>query len=365
MKKFLFVFTFIVTIIPIVQAQDVNRHYVYENIDGLWYYLYDDYYTADLAKIPSDFSGRLDIPAYVEFEDHTYKLTAIEGGACKDTNITSVTIPQGVTSIGWYSFGECPELEDVSLPIGLEFIDDCAFAGSAKLRSIVLPEGLTHLGSAAFEGCTALTSVEFPSTLADINNYAFMDCVNLRNVNIPPTVQRIGWMTFDNCISFTKIDIPEGVKILDTCCFNNCENVESISIPSSITTMGNEVFHCCDRSSLKSVVSHIQNPFKIDGFSFFEYSYIAATLYVPKGTRQKYENMYAWNCFRNIQEVESAGICDANADGTVNAVDIIAIANFITGNAGSMTMEQADVNGDGVVNVADIVAIINVVVGKE
>ena len=184
----------------------------------------------------------------------------------------------------------------------------------------------------------------------------------MENVFIPPTVERIGWMTFDHCLSFTSIDIPEGVKILDTCCFNECENVVTISIPSTITTMGESVFHCCERSSLEKIKSYIQEPFRIDGFSFFEYSLIAATLYVPKGTKEKYENTYVWNCFRNIKEMDSDESGDINRDGVVDTADVNGVVNSIMSRSTEAIDTNLDVNSDGVVNVADIVDIVKILI---
>ena len=177
MRRLILLWLLCKAICPSILA-DVNRAYdEYGEINGMWYYLYYDDHTAILNDIPDDYSGSIDVPAYVDYDGVKYKVTAIDGGACIRTKITSVTIAEGITSIGWYSFGECPELETVSLPRGLEYIDDCAFATCPKLRSVVLPEGLTHLGAGAFEGCTGLTSVKFPSTLTDINDYAFDYCI--------------------------------------------------------------------------------------------------------------------------------------------------------------------------------------------
>ena len=66
-----------------------------------------------------------------------------------------------------------------------------------------------------------------------------------------------------------------------------------------------------------------------------------------------------------IKEPSAGTVGDMTGDGAVNAADVMAIMNFISGYAGSIALEKADINGDGVVNVADIIAIINIIAGKE
>lgn len=172
-----------------------------------------------------------------------------------------------VTSIGYHAFSRC-----------------------SGLTSVTIQESVTTIDVSAFSHCSGLTSVTIPSSVTDISNYAFRDCTSLTSVTIPEGVTKIGSWTFWGCIGLT-----------------------SVTIPSSMTRIGNGAFSGC--TSLTSVTSLIQEPFGIDE-SVFQYwdtvlnsnKFTSATLYVPKGTKEKYETTAAWNQFQNIVEIENSGV---------------------------------------------------------
>lgn len=103
-------------------------------------------------------------------------VTEINGGItglfCGFTSLTSVTLQEGVTSIGDETFSGCTSLTNVSLPDGLTEIGACAFADCTDLASIVIPESVTEIGFDAFYGCTSLTSVTLPKDVT-IDESAF------------------------------------------------------------------------------------------------------------------------------------------------------------------------------------------------
>lgn len=93
--------------------------------------------------------GAVTIPSTVNGE----KVTAIGVGAFEGSNITSVSIPSGVTKIGQMSFSDCSNLSSVSLPSTLTSIGDCAFDGCSSLKTITIPNSVTNIGDDAFDGC--------------------------------------------------------------------------------------------------------------------------------------------------------------------------------------------------------------------
>lgn len=97
--------------------------------------------------------GEVNIPSTVNGE----KVTAIGAGAFEGSNITSVSIPSGVTKIGQMSFSDCKNLSSVSLPSTLTSIGDCAFDGCSSLNTITIPDSVTNIGDDAFDGCNNLT----------------------------------------------------------------------------------------------------------------------------------------------------------------------------------------------------------------
>ena len=109
--------------------------------------------------------------------------------------ITSVSIPETVTSIGVSAFSKC-KLTDVSLPSKLTQIGAGAFSNCSELKSITIPQGVTNLKNDMFSECTSLKSVKLPSNLRIIEEYAFENCAELESIDIPKCVQSIGKYAF-------------------------------------------------------------------------------------------------------------------------------------------------------------------------
>lgn len=249
----------------------------------------------------------------------------------KCTNLTSVSIPGSVTAIKEYTFEECTNLESVKMANGITLIDKYAFTDCKSLRHIDIPSSVDTIGYSAFRGCTSLasvniadgitiievgafsncsslTSVNIPNSVTIIGGNAFLGCSSLTSVNIPNSVTAIEMGTFNGCISLTSIDIPDNVTIIGPLAFENCINLTSITIPSKVTKFGtyympNEIveskcFYGC--TALKEV--HIKNPnppaILEDTFSV----YADATLYVPIGSKEAYQNHSIWGKFGTIIE---------------------------------------------------------------
>ena len=114
-----------------------------------------------------------------------------------NTNLTSVTLPEGITSLGNYAFSET-RFTAIALPTSLRSIGIYAFSSNTSLRSITLPEGVTTVGGYIFYGCTALTNVTLPESLTSIANFAFYNTSRLTEIRIPAQVQSIASQAFGN-----------------------------------------------------------------------------------------------------------------------------------------------------------------------
>lgn len=132
--------------------------------DGLQY----SYHTDNTATV-SRYTGaatELVIPAEVTHEDKTYKVTAIGGYAFQgNSTLTSVTIPEGVTTIEYSAFSGCTSLTSITIPEDVTTISKYAFSGCTSLTNVTIPEGVTHIGNRAFWDCTSLKSVSLPASL--------------------------------------------------------------------------------------------------------------------------------------------------------------------------------------------------------
>ena len=161
------------------------------------------------------------------------------------SNLASVNIPDSVTSIGNFAFNNCSSLTTVTILDGVTSIGEYAFYGCSNLASISIPDSVTSIGYAAFTRCSSLTSVNIPDGVTSIANTAFTRCSSLTSVNIPDSVTSIGDSAFGECESLTSINIPNSVTSIDRCAFRNCSNLTTIVIPDSVDFIGERVFEGC------------------------------------------------------------------------------------------------------------------------
>ncbi|MBR6338140.1 MAG: leucine-rich repeat protein [Ruminococcus sp.] len=114
-------------------------------------------------------------------------------------SVTSVTIPNTVTTLGEGAFSSCTSLQSVTLPSSLTEIADSLFAGCTSLKTINIPSTVTSIGPYAFTGCSSLASATLPAGLTSIGNYAFLGCTSLmeltlgKNVAISSTGYAVGY----------------------------------------------------------------------------------------------------------------------------------------------------------------------------
>ena len=118
---------------------------------------------------------------------------------------TKIVISNGVTGIGEGAFCYFTELTSVSLPGSLKSIGAYAFRGCSSLKSVVIPDSVTSIGEGAFYRCSALTTATVSNSVSRISYGTFMSCENLISVTIPNSVKSIGEKAFYNCGSLTDV----------------------------------------------------------------------------------------------------------------------------------------------------------------
>ena len=161
------------------------------------------------------------------------------------SQVTSLTIEEGVSSFVRYAFRNCTNLSYVVIPKGFTSIPECAFEGCSSLSSIALPEGLNDIGHSAFMGCGNLSSIDIPESVTYIDAYAFYNCSSLNAVSIPEGVTSIGDYTFWNCDNLNTVSIPESVTIIGAFVFEGCDKLKSIDLPNRLISIGNYAFRNC------------------------------------------------------------------------------------------------------------------------
>ena len=194
----------------------------------------------------SGYSGDVAIPATVTWNGIAYSVTSIGYSAFSDCSaLTSVTIPNSVTSIGNYAF-ECCGLTSVTIGNSVTFIGDYAFESCERLTSVAIPNSVTYIGSSAFDYCSALTSVTIGNSVTFIGDYAFQGCECLTSVAIPNSVTYLGSCAFSGCSNLTSVTISNSVTTINGNVFYNCTSLASVTIPNSVTSIGYEAFYNCN-----------------------------------------------------------------------------------------------------------------------
>ncbi len=240
------------------------------------------------------------------------------------------------------------EYEGFVIVLGLE---DQSYIGS-----LVIPESVTYnqkgykvkyIDYKAFKDCEGLISVTIPNTVVGIGRYAFQGCVNLTQLNIPPSVMYVYFKAFENTAWYNSqpdgilykdnvlfgykgeqpeghLDISKGTRVIAEYAFKGCFDVTSITIPSTVMSICQGAFFETDISTivlpeiltnlelqafdcpnLETIYSKISEPFEIQGPPYGPFgSKEFATLYVPAGTKAKYQATEGWNMFENIEEME-------------------------------------------------------------
>ena len=182
------------------------------------------------------------IPSAVEFEGNQYPVIKINDNVFADnTNLTAVTLPEGLVEIGTYAFKGCKNLESVAFPESLTTLGDYAFRSCKSLKAVKIPSGVTVIPSSCFSECSSLESVTIPEGVTTIEAAAFYYC-NLNALTLPESLTTLGSETFRLCKSLKAVKIPSGVTVIPERCFSGCPSLESVTIPEGVTTIGSEAF---------------------------------------------------------------------------------------------------------------------------
>ena len=279
----------------------------------------------------------LNIPDQVELYGKTFHVVGIEDQTFEHCDsLTSVTIPNSVTSIGSMAFYGCNNIINViwnarncngynfgsqveSFVFGeeVEVIPSSICNGMNQLTEITIPNSVTSIGDAAFYYCTSLTSVTIPNSVTSIGNSAFWGCSGLTGeLVIPNSVTSIGGGAFFYCSGLTSVTIGNSVTSIEAHTFNGCTGLTSIDIPNSVTSIGYMAFEAC--RNLYSVtidegVSHI------DSDAFYLCSNVTIVVWKAKNCNgYNFGKQVKSFTFGNKVEVIPDGICSGMRIESIN-----------------------------------------------
>ena len=320
----------------------------------------------------NEYIGEVTIPSAIVHENEEYVVTRIALYAFSGcSSLTSVTIPNSVTTIGPGAFYGCSSLTSVTIPNSVITIGGDAFYNCSSLTSVTIPESVTSIGMSTFRNCSSLTSVTIPNSVTSIALYAFRNCSSLTSITIPNSLTNIGGGVFAGCSTLDSIvwnakncadasefeDAPfdvirsqiksftfgETVESVPAYLCYEMEKLTSITIPNSLKTIGTSAFEKCVRlgkltlgenvediatnafagcTRLLDIYSHAEYPPFADESSFANYN---AYLYVPCDSKRDYTLDPVWSKFQNIE-------CISDDSSDVENIDIPSqtLANYQT-----------------------------------
>ena len=208
---------------------------------------------------------------------------------CK--NLTSITIPSSVTSIGGDVFWYCTSLASITIPSSVISIGTNAFYGCESLTSVSLPSSVTSIGMYAFYNCP-FSSLILPSSVINLG-YGTFESTGLTTITIPNSVKIVGNNLFYNCKNLTSIIFEEGSQLtnISQYMFYDCKKLTSITIPASVTSIDYGAFWYCEK--LASVVFEGENNLTNIGYGAFEYTAIS-TITIPSTVTSIGDYAFSW-----------------------------------------------------------------------
>ena len=270
----------------------------------------------NLSWTLNETTGELVISGTGEMDTFTYYSTS--AWRKHEYLIKSVTIKNGVTSIGDHAFYCCFYLTSVTIPSSVTSIGDDAFESCFDLTSITIPGSVTSIGSSAFLNCTGLTSITIPDSVTSIGEGAFGGCSNLESIDIPDKVTSIGSDAFDGCSNLISVTIGNSVTDIGYYAFQGCYKLVEVINHSTLQLTAGKGHKSDITDNALEVHTGESKLTEVDGFVFYpcddvnylvDYRGIATELILPTSFNgQNYE--ICESAFYSEDDITSITISD-------------------------------------------------------
>lgn len=244
------------------------------------------------------------------------------------SSLASVTLPNGLTTIGTYAFRNCYSLSSVNIPESVTTVENNAFQNCSSLAEPLyssklfffmptskegtydVPDGITEIAPYAFRNCYYLTKITIPESVTTVGNYAFQNCTGLTepvynstlfasmpvnstgSYTIPDGIKTVAPYAFNNCNSLINVIVPEGVTSIGEYAFYYCNSLTGVTLPASTESIGNYVFYGCN--VLADVYVNAVTPPALEGYLAYDFT---GKIYVPLESVEAYRSADNWRAY--------------------------------------------------------------------
>ncbi len=293
----------------------------------------------------------------------------IGDGAFRYTfSMNNIIIPESVTYIGENAFGESglgainvANGNDVYTTVsGVLFTEDMKtliyYPTERSRESYTIPEGVTEIADYAFE-YSNITGITIPDSVTSIGNYAFGYCEDLYDISIGKNVGVIGENAFSDCYSLTDVELPYAVGSIGAYAFAWCEELDSVVIGGS-PYIDICAFAWC--GELDDVEFNAAAPADLGDMAFYGCSDVFVITYADGMADW---TTPTWMGYDTKNDGKAAIIVgDVNGDGGITNSDLILIARHIVG-IEETDVVAGDLNGDGTISNEDLITVARIIVG--
>lgn len=219
-----------------------------------------------------------------------------------DGTITEITAEDfaGITSIGEYGLAYRINLTSVTIPNNIMSIGKNAFEGCKKLKSVTIPDSITTLGESMFYLCYGLVNITIPNSVKYLGTNVFYYCKGLKNIILPDSIVAIPNNAFRYCESLTSVTIGSGVKNIGIGSFAACDNLTSIVIPNNVEYINSSGLLIGSPTNKGTIIFLGTTPPSISSGAFGT-NYLNKII-VPKGCGEAYKTATNWANFADFIE---------------------------------------------------------------